>query len=158
VVKALHTKLLRDLRHLWSQALTIALVVGSGIAGYVTSLSAVDALAAARDDFYRDGRFADGFVVARRVPLALLPRLQALPGVAELQPTVAQTVRVELPDSTDPVTGLLVGASPKAPLQLNRVVLRQGAWPAADGSASNARIGAVVSAGFALARGLKPGD
>jgi len=39
-VKALDRKLLRDLRLMWSQALTIALVVGSGIGGFVTSLSA----------------------------------------------------------------------------------------------------------------------
>jgi putative ABC transport system permease protein len=71
---------------------------------------------------------------------------------------VTQAVRVELPDSSDPVTGLLVGASVAQPLSLNRVVLRQGNWPAATASASNERIGAVVSAGFAMARGLKPGD
>jgi len=47
-VKALDRKLLRDLRLMWSQALTIALVVASGIGGFVTSLSAVDSLALAR--------------------------------------------------------------------------------------------------------------
>ena len=47
-MKALDLKLLRDLRLLWSQALTIALVVASGIGGFITSLSAVDSLALAR--------------------------------------------------------------------------------------------------------------
>ena len=59
LVKALDRKLLRDLRRMWSQALTIALVVASGVGGFVTSLSAVDSLALARDRFYADGRFAD---------------------------------------------------------------------------------------------------
>ena len=52
----LRRKLLRDLRLMWSQALTIALVVASGIAGFVTSLSAVDSLALARDQFAADAR------------------------------------------------------------------------------------------------------
>ena len=50
-MKALNRKLLRDLRTLWSQALTIALVVASGVGGFVTMLSAVDSLAGARDRF-----------------------------------------------------------------------------------------------------------
>ncbi len=43
-MKALDRKLLRDLRLMWSQALTIALVVASGIGGFITTLSAVDSL------------------------------------------------------------------------------------------------------------------
>ncbi|MDZ5461412.1 hypothetical protein [Azohydromonas lata] len=50
-MKALDLKLLRDLRRLWSQALTIALVVASGVGGFLTSLSAVDSLARARDAY-----------------------------------------------------------------------------------------------------------
>jgi len=47
-LKALDRKVLRDLRLLWSQALTIALVVASGIGGFIATLSAVDSLARAR--------------------------------------------------------------------------------------------------------------
>ena len=43
-MKALDRKLLRDLRLMWSQALTIALVVASGVAGFITCFSAYDAL------------------------------------------------------------------------------------------------------------------
>ena len=37
-MKALDRKLLRDLRLMWSQALTIALVVASDIGGFLTTL------------------------------------------------------------------------------------------------------------------------
>ena len=57
--KALDRKLLRDLWRMWSQALTIALVVASGLGAFVSSLSAVDSLALARESFYAQGRFAD---------------------------------------------------------------------------------------------------
>jgi putative ABC transport system permease protein len=61
VMKALNRKLLRDLRLMWSQALTIALVVASGVGGFITTLSAVDSLALARERFYAQGHFADLF-------------------------------------------------------------------------------------------------
>ena len=37
---ALDRKLLRDLRRLWSQALTLALVVAAAVAGFITTYSA----------------------------------------------------------------------------------------------------------------------
>ena len=70
-MKALDRKLLRDLRTLWSQVLTIALVVASGVAGFISTLGAVDSLAAARDRFYAQGHFADVFAGVKRAPQAL---------------------------------------------------------------------------------------
>ena len=72
-MKALDRKLLRDLRLMWSQALTIALVVGSGVAGFVSCFSAYDALSWSRDLYYADARFADVFASAKRAPLAFEP-------------------------------------------------------------------------------------
>ena len=69
-MKALDRKLLRDLRLMWSQALTIALVVASGIGGFITSLSAVESLALARERFYAQARFADVFASVKRAPNA----------------------------------------------------------------------------------------
>ena len=48
-MKAIDRKLLRDLRLMWSQALTIALVVASGVAGFVGTFSAYQALSRSRD-------------------------------------------------------------------------------------------------------------
>ena len=70
-LKALDRKLLRDLRLMWSQVLTIALVVASGVGGFITSLSAVESLALARDRFYTQGHFADVFASVKRAPNAL---------------------------------------------------------------------------------------
>ena len=41
-MKALDRKLLRDLRRMWSQALTLDLVVASGLGGFITPLAAVE--------------------------------------------------------------------------------------------------------------------
>lgn len=88
----LDRKLVRDLRRMWSQALTIALVVACGIGGFLTSLSAVDSLDLARSRFYAEGRFADVFASVRRAPNALAERLRDIPGVADVQTTHEEIV------------------------------------------------------------------
>ncbi len=158
-MKALDRKLLRDLRRLWSQALTIALVVASGIGGFLTSLSAVDSLAAARDDFYADARFADVFAGVKRAPNAMADALHELPGVADVQTTLEETVRVEIPGLADPILGQLIGVDRRQPPRLNRVTVRRGR--ALDTSAParpDGSIEALVSEGFAQAHRLAPGD
>lgn len=157
-MKALDRKLLRDLRLMWSQALTIALVVASGIGGFITSLSAVDSLALARDQFYTDAHFADLFGSVKRAPDALAAQLALQPGVAEVQTTVEQMVRVELPGVSDPILGQLIGMDPQRPASLNRVTLASGrALDASGQRRGDGALEALVSEGFAQARGLKPG-
>lgn len=157
-MKALDRKLLRDLRLMWSQALTIALVVASGIGGFITSLSAVDSLALARDQFYADAHFADLFGSVKRAPDALAAQLASQPGVAEVQTTVEQMVRVELPGVSDPIIGQLIGMDPQRPASLNRITLASGrALDASGQRRGDGALEALVSEGFAQARGLKPG-
>ena len=158
-MKALDRKLLRDLRQMWSQALTIALVVASGIGGFITSLSAVDSLALARDRFYAEGRFADVFATVKRAPSALAQTLREIPGVADVQTTTEFVVRIDTEDSTDPIVGQLIGIDRAAPLRMNRVTLR-GGRPLDEitgGVRSDGAIEALVSDAFANAHGLKPG-
>lgn len=156
-MKALDRKLLRDLRLLWSQALTIALVVASGIGGLVTSLSAVDSLAAARDDFYAEGRFADLFAEVKRAPESLAETLRAVAGVADVQTGIVAMVRAEIPGSGDPVIGELVGVALRHPPRLNRVSVAAGQPLEADAGSGDGSLAALVSEGFAQARGLRPG-
>jgi putative ABC transport system permease protein len=155
-MKALDRKVLRDLKLLWSQALTIALVVASGIGGFVASLSAVDSLALARDRFYETGRFADVFATVKRAPESLSVRLRELPGVTEIETTVETVARVTLRNSPDPVVGQLIGLDSRQPQRLNLVTLRAGRPP---GSATYAggELEALVSESFAAAHGLRPG-
>ena len=161
-MKALDRKLLRDLRALWSQVLTIALVVASGVAGFVSTLAAVDSLAGARERFYAQGHFADVFAGVRRAPRALAARLQALPGVADVQTSIEFGVRLSLPGVSDPIIGHLIGLDPRLPLRLNRITLKRGVaeepasmWPGRmrpDGA-----LPAWVSESFAQAHRLQPG-
>lgn len=155
-MKALDRKLLRDLRLMWSQALTIALVVASGIGGFITSLSAVESLELARDSFYNQGRFADVFASVKRAPNALEAVLRDVPGVADVQTTIEHLVRIDIDGLADPIIGQLIGVDPRVPARMNRLTVRNGR--ALDGSANtDGTIPALVSAGFADARKLLPG-
>ena len=158
-MKSLDRKLLRDLRLMWSQALTIALVVGSGIAGFITTLSAVDSLEQARDEYYTSGRFADVFAGVKRAPLSLLDVLRALPGVAEVQLSTEMAVRAELPGKSDPIIGQLIGLDLRQAQRLNRVSVRHGQMLTDHDGArpGDGAIPALVSETFATAHGLKPG-
>jgi putative ABC transport system permease protein len=155
VVKALDRKLLRDLRLMWSQALTIALVVGSAVAGFITSFSAYDALEWSRDLYYIEARFADIFAGVKRAPQSLESKLQALPGVASLQTTLEHNVQVDLPGVPDPIVGRLIGTYPLEPQRLNQVFVRSGRMIAPHHSGA---LEALVSEGFAVGRNLKLGS
>lgn len=156
-MKALERKLLRDLTQLWSQALTIALVVAAGAGSFITTLSAVDSLEQARERYYAEGHFAEVFAALERAPLAAAAALRELPGVADVQPTIEQVVRVELPGTSDPLLGQLIGYDPRRPPRINVVGVRSGRGLDETALTSTAALPALVSAAFADAHGLAPG-
>ena len=63
------------------QALAIAMVVASGVAIFVMYLSNFDSLRRTQRAYYERQRFADVFATLERAPLALSPRIAAIPGV-----------------------------------------------------------------------------
>lgn len=158
-MRALDRKLLRDLRLMWSQALTIALVVASGVGGFIASLSAVDSLSLARDRFYAEGRFANAFASVRRAPNAMTDSLRGVPGVADVQTTVEEVVRVAIPGVGDPIIGQLIGLHAQASQRINRVSVSRGRMPGSrEEASSDGSIEVLVSEGFALARHMGPGS
>ncbi|NBT09910.1 MAG: ABC transporter permease [Betaproteobacteria bacterium] len=159
----LQRKLARDLLRLWSQVLTIALVVASAVGALLTTQACVYSLQAARDRFYVQAHMADVFASVRRAPRSVLPLFDDLPGVAQVQATVERPARLLLPGQVDPVMGHLVGVDAMRPFALNRPVLRQtdgsvqpGIWPGA--LRSDGVMPAWLSEGFAQARGLQRGQ
>ncbi len=154
-MKALDRKLLRDLQRLWSQVLTLALVVGAAVAGFITTYSAYDSLQFSRDRYYADAQFADLFADLKRAPDRIAQQLAQLPGVAQVEATVVRDVQVAIPGVTAPIVGKLIGIDPQNPPQINRVFLRSGRMM---GTTSGSRREVLVSEAFAIARGLHAGD
>ncbi len=162
MLKALDRKLLRDLRMMWSQVLTIALVVASGIGGFLITLSAVDSLALARDRFYATGQFADVFASVKRAPDALAQTLRVLPGVADVQTTTEMVVRIGIEGNADPIIGQLIGLDAREPQRMNLLTVRGmagGDTRLSPGPArSDGALPVWISETFAIAHQLKPGD
>jgi len=151
-VNGLRKKLLRDVWRLRYQCLTIALLVGCGIASFVAAVAAAASMGASRDSFYASARFADIFAQVKRAPRSVLGRLRDLPGVATVEGRVVQDFRLELPDSTDPVMARFVSVAWPAEDRLNQTVIRSGRF-VQPGSAQEI----VLGEAFAEAWGLAPG-
>lgn len=146
----------KAIRDLWQQrgpALAIALVVMAGVASFVSLGSMVPHLRGAQQRFYDTARFADVWVVVSRAPLALVRTLRTLPGVAAVEVRVAEDVVLDVPGQTVPATGHIIGHPVSRPLDVNRLVLRQGRLMAAGRDDE-----VVISEGFAEANRLSPGD
>lgn len=152
-MKQLNRKVLRDLWHLKTQVLSIALVLASGIAALVAFLSTQASLKTAQSRFYHEGRFADVFADLKRAPLSLAKRLEAIPGVVSLETRIVRDFLLNIPDQTESAVGRFISLPASGEPRLNRLYLRQGRMPdpARDDEV-------IVSEGFALANGFKPGD
>ncbi len=164
MLKALHIKLWRDLWQLRAQALTIAVVVACGVAGFVGEFSTHESLKGSRDAYYLASRFADVFASVRRAPLTLREKVAALDGVAQLQLSTAFDVQLDLPEVLQSVTARFISlelraqsmhsaSAPEPRQSLNVLTLRSGRWPQRV-----APLEAVVSERFAQVRGLHAGS
>ncbi len=153
VIQPLDRKLLRDLWRLRGQGLAIALIVASGVAVLVMSLSAMQALQDSSGTFYERYRFADVFAGVKRAPLRLQAEIAAIDGVALADLRVVRLAVLDMADLREPVIGRLVSVPDDGELLLNGLALRQGRLPEAAASDE-----VVVSEPFAEAHDLQLGD
>ncbi len=153
VIAPLDRKLLRELVRMRGQVLSIALIIASGIASYITMITAYRSLQRSRDAYYDSARFADVFASVRRAPGSVADRLRAIPGVAEVETRIVESVLLDLEDMPEPATARVVTVARGGDEALNRLHLRRGRW-LERGRADEA----LVSEAFAHAHHLAPGD
>jgi len=152
-MRALNTKLFRDVWLLRGQALAIAMVIAAGVATYVMSASTLSALSETRREYYEDYRFADVFASLKRAPDTLAARVRELDGVDRVQTRVVAAAQIDLAGFPDPITGRLVSLPDSGISVLNAVHLKRGRMvePGREDEV-------MVSEAFAEAHGLLPGD
>lgn len=148
----LDRKLLRDLSAMRGQVITVALVVAAGIAVFVASISTYQSLQAGRDRFYAETRFPQVFVTLKRAPMAIVPQLERIPGVAAVEPRIVRDVIVDWPAATLPVSARMVSIAHAGDEPLARLHLRRGIAP----EPGDVR-GAAVNEAFAEANAVRPG-
>ena len=152
-MKTLRRKLLRDLWGMKGQALAIAMVIVSGVATYVISVSTLDSLRETRAAFYRDYRFAELFVSLKRAPESVAESARAIPGVDRVETRVAAWANLDVPGFPEPIRGLVVSVPDAGEPAMNALHLRAGrnVAPGRDDEV-------VASEAFAQAHRLRPGD
>jgi putative ABC transport system permease protein len=153
LVSSIDKKLLRDISRLRGQVITIALVVASGIAGYVTMQGTYTSLEWSRSAYYERYRFADVFVHVKRAPLSLVPDLEQLPGVASVHSRVVETVSIPVETLPEPASGTIVSVPDDGRPPLNDLFLKSGRY--LDPGRTNE---VLVLDSFAREHFLEPGD
>jgi len=152
VISALDRKLLRDLTSMRGQVITIALVVACGIASYVAIQGTYVSLRGARDTYYARKRFPDVIAQVQRAPDAILPRIEALPGVANAYVRITEQASVPQEDR-EPALADVISLPRTGEPALAAIELRQGRM--VDPSQSDE---VVVLEAFAQAQNLAPGS
>lgn len=153
-MRALDRKVLRDLWTLRGQVVTIALLIGAGVAVLVMSVSSFHSLRGAQQAFYAESRFAEVYAEVKRAPRTLLARIAEIPGVGAVEGRVGGEARMDWPAAEVPVAGRVVSlpASGGQPA-LNRLRLLAGRLPEPTRNDE-----AVIHAAFAEAWRVRPGD
>ncbi len=152
-MRALDRKLLRDLWHVRSQALAIALVMSAGVAMFVMSVGAIVSLTQAKDTYYERYRFAHLFATAKRVPWNMVERIATIPGVERVCPRIVAHVSLDVAGMNEPAMGRLISVPNSGRPMLNDVYLRRGRWIDA-----NRPHEVLASETFAEEHHLQPGD
>ncbi len=152
-VAALDRKLLRDLWRLRGQVLAVALIVGSGVAVLLMSLTSLDSLDATAAAYYERYNFAEVFANVKRAPESLARRVAHLPGVRSVETRISKLAILDVAGFAEPVMGQVVSIPEQGQPLLNRLALRAGRW-VTPGRPDEV----ILSEPFAEAHGLAPGD
>ena len=128
MVSMLDRKLLRDLWIMKAQVISIALLIASGVAVFVMSVSNYLALLDAQESHYRNERFADLFAGVKRAPLTLVNRIREIDGIGVVEPRIVEPVRVDRPDSDVSIAGHIISVPVRGQPLLNRLYLVEGRW------------------------------
>ncbi len=151
-MRALDTKLFRDVWGMKGQALAIAMVVAGGVATYILSVSTLDSLERTQSRFYAEYRFADVFAQLKRAPESVRSRVEEIPGVRLAETRVLAPATLELESYSDPASAMIVSVPDGRQPELNQLHLTRGRLPEAGRERE-----AVVSDAFAAAHKMRPG-
>ena len=135
------------------QLITVALIVASGIATYVTMRGAYESVERAQQSEYLGYHFADVFAQLKRAPNNLAAEIASIPGVSVVETRVVVEVNLDIPGLDEPAMGRLVSIPERQAPMLNDLFLRQGRYiePARQDEV-------LISEAFSSANQLEVGD
>lgn len=149
----LDRKLRRDLWRMRGQIISIAAVVGGGIAGVLAMGSTLESIRASRDAYYASAHFAHVFASLKRAPESAAGAIAAIPTVDAIQTRVTASALLRVPRSDRLATAHIVSLPPGRHPMLNALHLRRGREPTPSRTPE-----VVVGEHFALANDIEVGD
>ncbi len=152
-MRTINRKILRNLWGMKGQVIAIAMVIASGVATFIMSISTMQSLKLTQSTFYGEYRFAEVFASLKRAPESLRSRIQEIPGIDRIETRVFAPVNIDIPDFSDPATGHIISIPDSGEPLLNRLYLRQGRLPELFREDE-----IVIGESFANAHNFKPGD
>jgi putative ABC transport system permease protein len=152
-VKALNRKLLREFRSHLGMLLAVTSIIAVGVACLVSLASSYLNLSEAKRLYYAQCQMADFSIELKKVPLAELAPLAAMPEVAEIRPRIRQTVTVDLDGVAEPLCGEVLSLPDRRRPILDDIVIRRGSY-FSDRRANEV----IVNEQFARAHRLQPGQ
>ena len=152
-MRSLNRKLLRDCWKLRGQVIAIGLVVASGVAVMVMSLSALQSLQVTAETYYDRYRFAQVFASLERAPENLVRRIYQIPGVQTVQTRIVKLATVSVEGFEEPVIGQIISVPENKQPLLNLLALRKGRF-VSPGHPDEV----VINESFAEAHDLNVGD
>jgi putative ABC transport system permease protein len=152
-MRQLDRKLLRDLWHMKSQSIAISLVMASGIATFVMSLSTLESLELSKNTYYDRYGFAHVFAQLKRAPKTLEARIAQIPGVAVVETRTVVDVTADVRGLAEPAVARLISIPEQGESRLNRVYLRSGRIIAPHSHGE-----AIANEAFARTHKLEVGD
>ena len=151
-MRTLNRKILRNLWGMKAQAIAIVMVIASGVATFIMSVSTMQSLKLTQATFYTECRFAEVFASLKRAPESLRSRIQEISGINHVETRVSAPLTIDIPDFSDPATGHIISIPDNGQPLLNSLYLRQGRLP--EPYRENE---IVIGESFAKAHNFKPG-
>lgn len=129
------------------------MLIASGVAVFIMSISNYFALLTAMEMHYREERFGDLFANLSRAPNFILKKLEEIDGIGLIEPRISKVVRVIRADSTLPISGRILSLPTSRQPHLNKIKIVEGRTP--DPAH---RDEVVINQAYAKARGIHPND
>ncbi len=153
-MKVLTRKLLRDILRSRGMLLAIILIITAGNTCFVALLSSYFNLVRARNDYYHAHAMADFWVELKKCPSSEMERiLEDFPDILRARQRIVFPARVEIPQISEPVNGMVLSLPAEQEPLVNGIALRRG-----SSFTYELRNQVICSEKFARSRGIEPGD
>ena len=122
-------KMIRDILENKMAYLACIFVIAIGLLSYTAMSMAKDNLFMAKDRFYEEYHFADGFIQVKAYPATKVDSLREIDGIEAVNGRLIKDVRVIMPDSTENIYLRLISIDRPDGNQLNGIQLYTGSFP-----------------------------